>query len=74
MNSIFNLGQKVLTILQFLTHRMPIHQIWYPYNLSPCPTLVNVVLSRTEMIQPDFSIFVLRRNGGLLILSVVVGA
>lgn len=54
---------KVLRILQFLTHRMPIRQIWYPYNLSPCPTLANVVQSRTKMTQPDFSIFVLERNG-----------
>ena len=38
-----NLGQKVLRILHFLTHRMPIPRIWYRYDPSPRPTLVKIV-------------------------------
>ena len=38
-----NLGQKVLRILHFLTHRMPIPRIWYRYDPFPRPTLVKIV-------------------------------
>ena len=58
------LGQKVLKILHFLTHRMLILIIWYHYGPSPSTTLVNVVQSRSEMFQPDFNI-VLGGRGGI---------
>ena len=44
----YNLGQKVSRILHFLTHSMPIPQIWYHY----------VVQSRSGIIHPEFNIFV----------------
>ena len=39
----YHLGQKVLRIFHFLTHRMPIPWIWYCYGPFPHPTLVKVV-------------------------------
>ena len=59
------LGQKVLKILHFLTHRMLILIIWYHYGPSPSTTLVNVVQSRSEMVQPDFNIVLGGRGGGI---------
>ena len=38
----YNLGQKVLGFLHFLTHRTPIPRFWYRYSPSPYPTLVKV--------------------------------
>ena len=35
---------------------MLLQQIWYSYDLSSCPTLLNVVQSRAEMIQPVFNV------------------
>lgn len=57
------LGQKVLKILHFPTHRMLILIIWYHYGPFPGTTLVNVVQLRSEMVKPDFNI-VLGGNGG----------
>ena len=59
------LGQKVLKILHFLTNRMLILIIWYHYGPSPSTTLVNVVQSRSEMVQPDFNIVLGGRGGGI---------
>ena len=59
------LGQRVLKILYFLTNRMLILIIWYHYGPSPSTTLVNVVQSRSEMIQPDFNIVLGGRGGGI---------
>ena len=39
----YNLGQKVLRILLFLTHRRPTLRIWHHGDPSPHPSLVNVV-------------------------------
>ena len=50
----YNLGEKVMRFLDFLTHRMPIPRIWYRYDPSPHPTLVKIVWSKSEMMQPDF--------------------
>ena len=58
------LGQKVLKILHFLTNRMLILIIWYHYGPSPSTTLVNVVQSRSEMVQPDFNIVLGGRGVG----------
>ena len=63
------LGQKVLKILHFLTHRMLILIIWYHYGPSPSTTLVNVVQSRSEMFQPDFNIVLGGRGGGVVVAS-----
>ena len=46
----------MLRILHFLTRRTSILQIWYLNDPFPNPTLVNVVQSGAEMIQPDFNI------------------
>ena len=35
---------------------MPIQQVWYRYDLFPYPTLVSVVQSWAEMIQPVFNV------------------
>ena len=35
---------------------MPIQQVWYRYDPFPCPTLVSVVKSWAEMIQPVFNV------------------
>ena len=53
---LYNLGQKVLKILHFLSNRTPVPQIWYHSDPSPCPTQVNVVQLGEEMIQPDLNI------------------
>ena len=58
------LGQKVLKILHFLTHRMLILIIWHRYGPSPSTTLVNVVQWRSEMVQPDFNIVLGGKGGG----------
>ena len=34
---VYNLGQKVLRILHFLSHRTPIPRTWYRYGPSPLP-------------------------------------
>ena len=60
---IYNLGQKVLRILHFLTQRTAIPQIWYHYGPSPHPNLVNVVKAGSEMIQLDFNIVFLGGGG-----------
>ena len=60
---IYNLGQKVLRILHFLTQRIAIPQIWYHYGPSPHPSLVNVVQAGSEMIQLDFTIAFLEERG-----------
>ena len=39
----YNLGQKVLRILLFLTHRRPTLRIWHHGDPSPPLSLVNVV-------------------------------
>ena len=39
----YNLGQKVLRILLFPTHRRPTLRIWHHGDPSPHPSLVNVV-------------------------------
>ena len=36
-------------------------QIWYHYGPFPCPTLIKVVQSRSEMIQPVFNIVFWRK-------------
>ena len=64
----YNLGQKVLRILHFLTHKTPIPRIWYRYGLFPRPTLVKGVYSRSKMIQPDFNI-VFSVEGGVLVVA-----
>ena len=56
-------GQKVLRILHFLTHQMLIPWIWYHCGPSTCPTLVKVVSSGSEMIQPDINIVFLGGRG-----------
>ena len=43
VHSSYNLGQKVLRILLFLTHRTPTLRIWHHHDPSPHPSLVNVV-------------------------------
>ena len=48
--------KKGLRILQFLAHRTPSPRVWYRYDPSPHPTLVNVVQSGLKIIQPDFNI------------------
>ena len=63
------LGQKVLKILHFLTHRMLILIIWYHYGPSPSTTLVNVVQSRSEMFQPDFNIVLGGKGGGGFVVA-----
>ena len=40
---LYNLGQKVLRILLFPTHRRPTLRIWHHGDPSPHPSLVNVV-------------------------------
>ena len=45
----YNLGQKFLGILSFLTHRTPIPRIWYRYGPLPSP-------------HPDHSCSVAMRN------------
>lgn len=67
----YNLGQKVFRILHILTYRMPIPWIWYHCGPSPCPILVKVVESESEMIQPDFNIAFLGGRGEYLQLSVL---
>ena len=64
----YNLGQKVLRILHFLTHKTPIPRIWYRYDLFPRPTLVKVVYSRSKTIQPDFNI-VFSGEGGVFVVA-----
>ena len=65
----YNLGQKVLRILHFLTHKTPIPRIWYRYDLFPRPTLVKVVYSRSKTIQPDFNIFIVfSGEGGVFVV------
>ena len=54
----------MLRILQFLTHRMPSPRVWYRrYDPSPDPTLVNLVQSRSIIIQSDFNIVFLEAKG-----------
>ena len=65
--SCYNLGQKMLRILRFLTRRTSILQVWYLNDPFPHPTLVSVVLSGAEMIQPDFNI-VLGMKGGVFVI------
>ena len=52
----YNLGQKVLRILHFLTHRTPILRIWYHYDPCLYFILVNLVQSGAKMIQADFNL------------------
>ena len=44
---------KNFAIVKNCTHGVPLRQIWYSYDLSPCPTLVIVVQSGAEIIQLD---------------------
>ena len=43
LGNTYNLGQKVLRILLFLTHRRPTLRMWHHGDPSPHPSLVNVV-------------------------------
>ena len=66
----YNLGEKVMRFLDFLTHRMPIPRIWYRYDPSPHPTLVKIVWSESEMMQPDFQhCFFFRLEGGVFVVA-----
>ena len=58
----------MLRILHFLTRRTSILQIWYLNDPFPNPTLVNVVQSGAEMIQPDFNI-VLGMKGRVFVIA-----
>lgn len=65
--------KKCSEFCTFLPTRMPIPWIWYLCGPSPCPMLVKVVESESEMISPDFNIAFLGGMGGVLFF-VVVGA
>ena len=66
----YNLGEKVMRFLDFLIHRMPIPRIWYRYDPSPHPTLVKIVWSESEMMQPDFQhCFFFRLEGGVFVVA-----
>ena len=58
----------MLRILHFLTRRTSILQILYLSDPFPHPTLVNVVQSGAEMIQPDFNI-VLGMKGRVFVIA-----
>ena len=61
----YNLGQNRLKIVHFPTYRIN--------GLSPCTTMVNVVQSGPEIIQPDFShfnaVFLWGDGGGVLVVA-----
>ena len=66
--SCYNLGQNMWRILHFLTRRTSILHIWYLNDPFPHPSLVNVVQSGAEMIQPDFNI-VLGMKGRVFVIA-----
>ena len=60
-SSSYNLGQKVLRSLHFLTHRKPIPRTCYRYGPSPCPRWPCLL----SLDQPDFNIVVLGGRGSI---------
>ena len=56
----YNLGQKVLWISHFLTHRTPMLRIWHHSEPFPHPTPIKVVQSGTIMFQQDMHCFCFR--------------